>query len=208
MNKLFFLFLFFLCSLAHASIEKYEKDFASVSNKYVVDFNLLKSIALAESGGMPLTVLIAGERFNFTNVAEVMKFVSAIRSKSWLLVVRRGGVFNLRLFFKNKRDAEEYITSYMNQNQFTLLNINFSNVKYGIMGIKTSQNVEFNEKIFNPFKNISYGAKKLKDDIKLMGLKNALKVFCECKDYEDYYRRVGYFYNNLTDKNISTLFSE
>lgn len=202
MKNIYLAIILLFASIPSYSASEKEIDiaFSEASREYLIDYQLLKSVAYASSGLNPYYVQIGDAGLIFLSEEAAL---SVAENKGWLLRLIYGNNYQY-LVIPRASAINEYISKFGDSRDYSITKINKMKIKVGLMGL-----IPYNTGVSDLLKlteNAFAGTKKLKNSIKKFGLKNALHNYCDCQNSIEFMGKISRYYNEQTGKNIRDLF--
>lgn len=195
--------LSFLIS-ANASLANIDKEvdiaFNEASREYLIDYQLLKSVAYASSGLNPYYIQIGDAGLIFLDEEAALHVA---KNKGWLLRLIYGNKHQY-IIIPSASNINEYISKFGDSRDYSITKINKMKLRIGLMGL-----TPYNAKVGDLLKltdNALLGTKIFKESIKRIGLKNALHNYCDCQNSIEFVGRIERYYNEQTGKKLTDLF--
>ncbi len=174
--------------------------FSEASREYLIDFQLLKSVAYASSGLNPYYVQIGDAGLIFLD-EEAANTIA--KNKGWLLRLIYGNNYQY-IVIPQAGDINEYISKYGDSRDYSITKINKRKLKIGLMGL-TPYNSSVGD-LLKLTENTLIGTKRFKNSIKKLGLKNALHNYCDCQNSIEFVGRIARYYSEQTGKELDSLY--
>ena len=139
----------------------------------------------------------------FPRSKESAKYI--LNSAGWLANMDNG-LMSQNFIIDKPSDISSYISQYGDSRNYSIKKINLNTVRVGLMGvIPYSAQLD---SVLDLDNNISTATTRLKSHITKLGLKNALFVFCECKNPEAFVAKVASHYKKITGKKLDSLYKQ
>jgi hypothetical protein len=187
-------------SLAISQAEEIDMGFSKASLNFIIDYELLRAIAYASSEITPNSVEIDKTKLNLNTIDGALDLIN---SNKWLMSLNTGNVRQY-IVIDNLDDVQNYMSKFGKSRDYSVTKIKKENLRVGIMGLRIL-NDEPSE-VINIQKNIYLGAKRFKNMIKKYGLRNAINLYCDCINKEQFVMKASEFYFKNTNKKMSDLY--
>jgi hypothetical protein len=177
-----------------------DEAFSKSSREYLIDYQLLQSVAYASSKLNPFFIKIGNLSFSPKNKEG---FLYLAENDGWVFNMEHGNTSQFAII-KNSHHIVSYLEKFGSSRDYSLIKIRKNQMKVGIMALTPyKHDLTY---ISKPSNNISMGAKRLRSYIDEYGLENSVLLFCECDDNYDFQRVVSDYYLELSGKELDTLY--
>lgn len=187
-------------SLAISVKDKIDMGFSKASLDFIIDYELLRAMAYASSEITPNSVEIDKIKLNLNTIDGALDLIN---SNKWLLMLSIGNIRQY-IIIDNLDDVQNYMSKFGKSRDYSITKIKKENLKIGVMGLRILNNEPI--ELMDIQKNIYLGAKKFKSMIKKYGLRNAINIYCDCINKEQFVMKASNFYFKNTNKKMSDLY--
>jgi hypothetical protein len=179
-----------------ADIDQHRPMIIKASNTYGISPSVLSSIVIIESNGNPWTFNVDGEGMSFNTKQQAVNKFNVLVQNRWLVKYKKPGRKTLRLFFKTRALATQWIETFRKEenDKYSFLEKKLINVKSGQIVLRKLNLV--NTDIGLSQINFKWHGKQYKDRFNFyQWLNPELNLHYAAKHLKELYKRHG---NNMS----------